>query len=86
MFNTTLLDEYRLAFTQFGFTLAELAQLSLNAVRSSLSPSEEKQRLEMIFWREFNHLGIDPLEKNEVTIHEDLKAGEKGIVDQSLFQ
>lgn len=58
MFNTTLLDEYRIAITKFGFTPKELAQLSLNAVRSSLLPLEERRQLEDLFQMKIEQLGL----------------------------
>lgn len=45
MFNTTLIDEYRIAMTRFGFTPKELVLLSLNAARSSLLPLEKRMKL-----------------------------------------
>jgi adenosine deaminase len=58
MFNTTLVNEYRLAVTHFDFTPAELAYASLRAVRSSLLPPEERARMETQFKAEFVGLGI----------------------------
>jgi adenosine deaminase len=58
MFNTTLLDEYRLASTHFGFTPAELAQVSLTAIRASLLPAEDRARLLATFQREMELLGV----------------------------
>jgi len=58
MFNTSLADEYRRAFSIFGFTLEELAQLSLNAARSSLLPSEQRARLVERFQAEIARLGL----------------------------
>ncbi len=58
MFNTTLLDEYRIATTKFGFSLKELARLSLNAAHCSLLPSEERKRLVETFQVEIERLGL----------------------------
>jgi len=58
MFNTTLLDEYRIAITKFGFRPKELARLSFNAVHSSLLPLEKRMRLEDLFRIEIEHLGL----------------------------
>ena len=58
MFHTTLLDEYRLAVTHFGFTPAELAQMSLTAVHASLLPSQERSQLEARFQEEIERLGL----------------------------
>ncbi len=58
MFNTTLLDEYRIAITKFGFAPKELAQLSLNAVHSSLLPPEKRMKLEEIFRSDMEHLRL----------------------------
>ena len=49
MFNTTLTTEYMLLAARFGFSAAELAGLSLNAVRASFLPDSEKQQLEQQF-------------------------------------
>lgn len=45
MFNTTLTDEYLLAAREFGFGAKELAEFSLNAVRYSFQPAEERDRM-----------------------------------------
>jgi adenosine deaminase len=58
MFNTTLLDEYRIAITKLGFTPKELARLSFNAVHSSLLPLEKRMRLEDLFRIEIGRLGL----------------------------
>lgn len=58
MFHTSLLDEYRVAATKFGFTPVELARLSLNAVHASLVPLEKRMRLEELFRIEIEHLGL----------------------------
>ena len=58
MFNTTLLNEYHLAFTRFGFTLQELARLSLNAARSSLLPVEKRTQLIESFQADIARLGL----------------------------
>jgi adenosine deaminase len=52
MFNTSLLDEYRVAVTQFGFTADDLARLSMNAARASLLPAERRERLVETFKKE----------------------------------
>ena len=58
MFNTTLLDEYRIAITKFGFTPSELARLSLNAACSSLLPLEKRMCLVKTFQIEIERLGL----------------------------
>lgn len=58
MFNTTLLDEYRLAFTHFGFTPAELAQASRTAIRAALLPAADRARLVASFDAELQRLGL----------------------------
>ncbi|MGI8589118.1 MAG: adenosine deaminase [Chloroflexia bacterium] len=58
MFNTTLLDEYRLAASDFGFTAEELAEASLTAARSALLPAEGRARLETSFRDELRLLGL----------------------------
>ena len=45
MFNTDLVGEYVLAVTAFDFTLHELAQLSLNAVRAAFLDESRKQHI-----------------------------------------
>jgi adenosine deaminase len=58
MFNTNLLNEYRIAITKFGFTPKELARLSLNAVLSSLLPPEKRMALIEIFRIEIERMGL----------------------------
>lgn len=49
LFQTSLLQEYLLLAEHFGFSRDELWQLSLNGVRASFLPSEEKAALEAKF-------------------------------------
>lgn len=58
LFNTTLLDEYRVAVTRFNFTPSDFARANLTAIRASLLPLEERQRLEAQFQSEYQQLGI----------------------------
>jgi adenosine deaminase len=58
MFNTTLLDEYRLAATAFDFTPAELARASLTAMEAALLPRIERVALETEFRAAFTRLGL----------------------------
>jgi adenosine deaminase len=64
MFNTTLVDEYRLAATHFGFTLPDLVQATMTAVRAALLPADERTRLEAAFQAEFDRLGLAALSTN----------------------
>ncbi len=59
MFNTELNYEYQALVEQFGFSADELERVSLNAVRSSFLPQEEKERLEVEFQAEMNNLRSD---------------------------
>jgi adenosine deaminase len=56
-FATTLSGEYRRLAETFGYGAAELAGLSLTALRSSFLPEEHKARLEQDFRRRFAELG-----------------------------
>ena len=56
MFNTDLNHEYEILVDHFGFTAEELEQVSLNGLRASLLPAEEKARLETEFRAEFEKL------------------------------
>ncbi len=58
MFNTTLNQEYLLAHTEFGFSVAALEQISLNAVRYSFQPEADKQRMMAEFEAEFARLRV----------------------------
>ena len=58
MFNTTLVDEYRVAATHFGFTPAELAQVSRTAIGAALLPAAERARLVAEFDTELRRLGL----------------------------
>lgn len=60
MFNTTMNGEYLLAATQFGFTLDDLAGISLTAIDQSLLESELKTHLRTEFEAAFATLGINP--------------------------
>jgi adenosine deaminase len=64
MFNTTLLDEYRVAVTHFGFAADDLARLSMNAARASLLPVEKRQQLVEIFKKEIQ----EAFSKNGLTL------------------
>jgi len=56
LFSTTLTDEYRAASIWFGLDEQALADLSINAVRTSLLPHEERTELERAFTAEFDSL------------------------------
>lgn len=45
LFGTTLTDEYRLLAREFGYDAADLERITLNAVRASFLPEDEKARL-----------------------------------------
>ena len=60
-FNTTLTDEYLRLHRTFGYTAAELAGLSLAALRQSFLPEPEKTALEQRFREEFAALGQELL-------------------------
>ena len=52
MFDTDLVGEYQALVTHLGFTVAELEQLSLNAVQASFLPAAQKEALEQAFLSE----------------------------------
>jgi aminodeoxyfutalosine deaminase len=56
MFNTSLLNEYRILVDELGFTALELERLSLNALRASFLPPARKAALEAAFVSEFARL------------------------------
>ena len=56
MFNTDLNQEYRMLIDHFGFEVDELEQVSLNGLRASLLPVEDKERMEAEFRMEFANL------------------------------
>jgi adenosine deaminase len=58
MFNTSVLNEYRVASTKFGFTVEELAAISLTAIQAALLPKARRLELEAMFREEFQRLGI----------------------------
>jgi adenosine deaminase len=60
-FGTTLSDEYLRLHRTFGYTAAELAGLSLAALRCSFLPEPEKAALENRFREEFAALGQELL-------------------------
>ncbi len=53
LFGTDLAGEYGVLVDHFGFTADELEQISLNGVRASLLPADEKARMEAAFRQEF---------------------------------
>jgi adenosine deaminase len=58
MFNTSMLNEHRLAVSMFGFTVDELAEMAILGVRSALLPPAQRFTLEETFRREFKELGL----------------------------
>ena len=56
LFNTSLNGEYELLVDEFGFTADELEQVSLNGVRASVLPENEKARLQAEFRAGFARL------------------------------
>jgi adenosine deaminase len=65
MFNTTLTQEYRELVDRFGFSLAEIEELTLGALRQSFLPESDKAAMIGEFQSEFSTLrdkyGIDGL-------------------------
>ena len=59
LFNTSLNDEYVILVDHFGFTADELERVSLNALRASLLPENEKARLSAEFRLEFARLRLE---------------------------
>lgn len=59
MFNTTLTNELLIAAEVFGIDESGIGQLTLNALRASFLPDEEKGRLEAEFTRTFDQLRAD---------------------------
>lgn len=53
LFSTTLTDEYKKIATTFGYDRAQIQQLVLNGVRSSLLPEGERLLMEKEFKRQF---------------------------------
>jgi aminodeoxyfutalosine deaminase len=56
MFSTDLLQEYQVLVDHLSFSAADLEQLSLNALRASFLPDEEKTEMEEAFTAEFARL------------------------------
>ncbi len=56
MFNTTLTDEYHKSADAFGWDVATIQQLLLNAVRVTRLPQAERQQMEAEFVAEFERL------------------------------
>jgi adenosine deaminase len=59
MFNTTMNHEYLQLHRHLHFTVAELFQLTLNALQSSFLPDAHKTRLRTVFTAEYHRL-TDP--------------------------
>jgi adenosine deaminase len=58
MFNTDVLNEYRIAISTFGFTPAELARMGFMGIRAALVDEPERARLTDLFTGELRRLGI----------------------------
>ena len=56
MFNTSLNQEYQVLVDHFGFSIAELEKISLNAIHASFLSDDEKAALSAEFTAEFAHL------------------------------
>ena len=56
MFSTSLTGEYLALHTRLGFTVDEVEQLTLNAVRVSYLPLDDRTRMEEEFVAEFARL------------------------------
>lgn len=56
MFNTDLVQEYQLLVDHLGFSVQDLEQLSLNALRAAFLPPDRKAALEQQFVAEFARL------------------------------
>jgi aminodeoxyfutalosine deaminase len=62
MFNTDLVNEYQVLVDQMGFSAQEVERLSLNALRASFLPQEQKADLEQRFLSDFARLRVLHLE------------------------
>ena len=60
MFGTSLNREYELLVDAFGFDASDLMRVSLNALRSSLLPADERTQLMAEFQRDFAKLQTAP--------------------------
>jgi aminodeoxyfutalosine deaminase len=56
MFGTSLTHEYEVLASRLGFSREELKTLSLNGIRASFLPPEEKEAMIAVFEHEFNYL------------------------------
>ena len=61
MFNTSLTEEYLALYGCLGFTIEELEQLSLNALRSSFLADTVKKEMAVAFEKEFQELRLQHL-------------------------
>jgi len=59
MFNTNLVREYQVLADEMGFSADELERLSLNALRTSFLPDDQKAEMERTFRSEFARLRAD---------------------------
>jgi aminodeoxyfutalosine deaminase len=62
MFNTDLVGEYQALADHLGFGAPDLEELSLNGLRASFLPADEKDRLEQVFLSEFVRLQTQHLD------------------------
>ncbi|GCE18789.1 adenosine deaminase [Dictyobacter kobayashii] len=60
IFGTTLTKEYQLAFDYLGFTINDLARMSLTAIQNSFLPADQKKQMEKSFADEFAELQVEP--------------------------
>ncbi len=56
MFNTTLTQEYRELVDRFGFTVSQLEEITLNAIKFAFLPESEKTAMVSAFQAEFDQL------------------------------
>jgi adenosine deaminase len=61
LFNTSLVEEYQCAARVLGLDVSDLEELDLNALRASLLPAAEKNRLETEFSAAFTRLRLEHL-------------------------
>jgi adenosine deaminase len=66
-YKSTLADEYLAVSEHLDFTLGELEELALNAIRASFLPPESKESMLLSFGEEYERLRVEHIAPEQAT-------------------